>query len=285
MQDKYTLLYNKLWIANVDKVKAVNPLHKIKEKWPNITKDTIVKSNTKLDIVHTELPTDAKKEQKPDISIKEQQKTNTPVIKEEPFNVANSQLVSIDSLILDWEQLVDKINNCTLCKLCYGRKNVVIERGSRTAKWMFVGEGPGEDEDIQGLPFVGKSGQLLDKMIAAMGLDKNNDVYICNVVKCRPPYNRNPEIEEINFCKNYLLSQIELVKPKIIVALGRFSSQTLLNSNLAIGKLRNKVQDFNGIPLIVTYHPAYLLRNPSAKKEAWVDLQLAIKTWDQKFKK
>ena len=171
---------------------------------------------------------------------------------------------------------MDKVNNCTLCSLCDGRKNVVFERGSRKAEWMFVGEGPGEEEDAQGYPFVGKSGQLLDKMILAMKLDKDHDVYVCNVVKCRPPYNRNPEIDEITACKNYLLSQIELVKPKKIIALGRFASQTLLDSNLAIGKLRNKVHCFKEIPLIVTYHPAYLLRNPGAKKDAWNDLKLAM---------
>jgi DNA polymerase len=183
-------------------------------------------------------------------------------------------------LIESWNKLTDLVNNCTLCRLCDRRKNVVIERGNRNSQWMFIGEAPGENEDIEGLPFVGNAGQLLDKMILAMKLDKNNDVYICNTVKCRPPQNRNPEIDEIAACNNYLLSQINLVKPKIIVALGRIAAHTLLNTTIATNKLRNQIHYLqNNIPVIVTYHPAYLLRNPAAKKDAWEDLQLAMKTF------
>lgn len=182
-------------------------------------------------------------------------------------------------LIDNWNTLVDNITNCSKCNLCHSRQNVVIERGSRTAKWMFVGEGPGEREDLQGKPFVGASGQLLQKMIAAMQLDPVSDVYICNVVKCRPPSNRNPEANEIELCKNYLFSQIELVKPRIIITLGRFAFQTLLNTDAALSRLRLKEHHYQKIPLIVTYHPAYLLRNPSAKKDAWADLQLAMKVF------
>ena len=183
------------------------------------------------------------------------------------------------SLIQNWDTLVSEINNCAKCELCHGRQNVVIERGNRTAKWMLIGEGPGEQEDIQGKPFVGASGQLLQKMLGAMNLNPETDVYICNVVKCRPPSNRNPEPGEIETCKNYLFSQIALVKPQIIITLGRFAAQTLLNTTKATGKLRGEVHNYQNIPLIVTYHPSYLLRNPAAKKDAWADLQLAMKTF------
>ena len=161
-----------------------------------------------------------------------------------------------------------------------GRQNTVIDRGNRQAKWMFIGEAPGEHDDVKGVPFVGASGELLDKMITAMKLDVNNDVYICNVIKCNPPYNRNPESHEVNMCNNYLLSQINLVKPQIIIALGRFASQALLSSDLATNKLRGQVHSIKNIPVIVTYHPAYLLRNVAAKKDAWEDLQLAMKVFN-----
>jgi DNA polymerase len=196
-------------------------------------------------------------------------------------NLVNSNPIQNTELIDNWDTLVSNITNCTKCDLCLKRKNVVIERGNRSAKWMFVGEGPGEQEDIQGKPFVGASGQLLQKMIVAMQLDPAIDVYICNVVKCRPPSNRNPEPKEIELCRNYLFSQIELVKPQIIITLGRFAHQTLLNTSVALGRLRLKQHYYNKTPLIVTYHPAYLLRNPSAKKDAWADLQLAIQVFKE----
>lgn len=186
-----------------------------------------------------------------------------------------SQLPLIDN----WDELAIAATNCTKCKLCTGRKNVVIERGSRKARWLFVGEGPGEQEDIQGKPFVGASGQLLNKMIQAMKLNPETDVYICNVVKCRPPYNRNPEPDEIEACKSYLFSQINLVQPDIIITLGRFASQTILNSNIATGRLRGIIHHLDAIPVVVTYHPSYLLRTPSAKADAWEDLQLAMRAF------
>lgn len=178
---------------------------------------------------------------------------------------------------LNWEQLAHKVSICENCKLCENRTQTVLERGNRSAKWMFIGEGPGEQEDLQGRPFVGASGQLLDKMIAAMKLNTEEDVYIANVIKCRPPRNRNPEPEEINSCKNYLLQQIKLVKPQMIITLGRYAVQTLLDTELAVGKLRGKLHHYQDIPLIATYHPSYLLRAPSAKKDAWDDLQLAMR--------
>lgn len=182
---------------------------------------------------------------------------------------------------MNWEQLAHKVSICENCKLCENRTQTVLERGNRNAKWMFIGEGPGEQEDLQGRPFVGASGQLLDKMIAAMKLNTENDVYIANVIKCRPPRNRNPEPEEISSCKNYLLQQINLVKPQMIITLGRYAVQTLLDTELAVGKLRGKVHHYQDIPLIATYHPSYLLRTPSAKKDAWDDLQLAMRSYTQ----
>lgn len=201
---------------------------------------------------------------------------STNVTKNEQSYIKENNAVSSKQLILEWQHLVSEIHSCRDCKLCDNRTHVVIERGNRTAKWMFVGEGPGEQEDIQGKPFVGASGQLLDKMIAAMKLDSEKDVYIANVVKCRPPKNRNPEPEEIQACNHYLKSQIEMVKPAIIITLGRFAAQTLLNTDKAVGKLRNEVHSYKNIPVIVTYHPSYLLRTPTAKKDAWQDLQLAM---------
>ena len=146
---------------------------------------------------------------------------------------------------------------------------------------MFIGEAPGANEDIQGLPFVGAAGELLDKMIHAMQLNTERDVYICNVVKCRPPSNRNPDISEIEACKNYLLNQIRLVKPRMIVTLGRFAIQTILNTQEAVGKLRGQIHRYNDINVVATFHPSYLLRNPAAKKDAWRDLQLAMKAFTQ----
>ncbi len=198
----------------------------------------------------------------------------------QPLAQSSSQRAEIPNqpLILEWEKLVNSIQKCSLCNLCHKRKNVVIERGSRQARWMLIGEGPSTHEDREGLPFTGPSGQLLDKMIAAMKLDPEQDVYICNVLKCRPENNRNPEIAEIEACNNYLSSQIALVKPQIIITLGRYAAQTMLGQDVALSKLRGTVHNYSGIPLIVTYHPTYLLRTPDAKKDAWDDLQLALKT-------
>ena len=195
---------------------------------------------------------------------------------------ANTVQKSTPDLILNWETLANEVKQCTNCNLCYGRKNTVFERGNRNAKWMFIGESPGEAEDSIGTPFASYGGELLDKMITAMQLDPQNDVYICNVIKCRPTYNRNLEKTEMDACRNYILSQIELVKPQIIIALGRFASISLLATDLATAKLRGREYKFMGIPLIVTYHPAYLLRNPEAKKDAWQDLKFAISVHNKK---
>jgi DNA polymerase len=170
----------------------------------------------------------------------------------------------------------EDIGDCTRCALHKGRNKLVFGDGSPTARLMFVGEGPGADEDAQGIPFVGKAGQLLNNMIAAMGL-KREEVYIANVVKCRPPGNRTPEPEEGNTCSPFLFRQIDVVRPKVLVALGATAATDLLGQRQPLAGLRGRVHAFRGMQLIITYHPAYLLRDPRQKKEAWADLQIAMR--------
>ena len=166
----------------------------------------------------------------------------------------------------------DEIGDCRRCKLCSTRKNIVFGTGSPHAALMFVGEAPGADEDAQGQPFVGRAGQLLTKMIEAMGLSRET-VYIANIIKCRPPENRNPQPDEIAACSPFLLKQIEAIRPKVICALGTFSAQTLLETQQKISALRGKFHDYHGVKLLPTFHPAYLLRNPNEKKTVWEDLK------------
>jgi uracil-DNA glycosylase family 4 len=174
------------------------------------------------------------------------------------------------------EVLQASMVGCEKCKLHRGRTTIVFGSGNPKARLMFVGEGPGEQEDLQGLPFVGPAGQLLTKMITAMGLTRD-DVYIANVVKCRPPFNRNPEPDEIGECSPFLLKQIEFINPEIIVALGGVAAKSLLKTEERIGRLRGSVHNFLGRKLIATFHPSYLLRNPAEKKAAWSDLQFVMK--------
>jgi uracil-DNA glycosylase family 4 len=172
--------------------------------------------------------------------------------------------------------LKDEImGDCRRCKLCDERNNIVFGVGSIDARLLFVGEGPGAEEDKQGLPFVGRSGQLLTKMIEAMGISRNH-VYICNVVKCRPPNNRDPEPEEVSSCIPFLKAQLAIIKPKVIVTLGRYASQTLLESTTPMSQLRGQWTSFEGVDLMPTFHPAFLLRNPPKKKEVWQDLQMVM---------
>ena len=184
---------------------------------------------------------------------------------------------------MDWPALREAVTNCSACKLCQGRRQTVFGVGNIRAHWMVVGEAPGEQEDRQGEPFVGKSGQLLDNMLRAIGLTRAEaeparQVYIANTIKCRPPGNRNPEPEELAQCEPFLIRQVALVQPKIILAMGRFAVQSLLRSSEPIGRLRGRVHRYQGVPLIVTYHPAYLLRNLEDKARAWDDLCLAMHT-------
>lgn len=174
------------------------------------------------------------------------------------------------------ERIASELTDCPRCKLCSGRNSVVVGEGNPRAEIVFVGEGPGEEEDLQGRPFVGKAGQLLSKMIEAMGL-KREDVYICNVVKCRPPGNRNPEPDEIEACSPYLERQLAAIQPRVVVALGKFAVQTLLGTDEGITRIRGQFREFKGMRLMPTFHPAYVLRNPASKREVWQDLQAVLK--------
>jgi uracil-DNA glycosylase family 4 len=169
----------------------------------------------------------------------------------------------------------DLIGDCQRCRLAQGRNKIVFADGDANAQLMFVGEGPGADEDAQGLPFVGRAGQLLNNMIAAMGL-KREQVYIANIVKCRPPQNRKPEPDEANTCMPFLERQIEVVRPRVLVALGATAATYLLGMRGSIASMRGRIHDYRGIQSVVTYHPAFLLRDPAQKKEAWKDLQMAM---------
>ncbi|MFN5048033.1 uracil-DNA glycosylase family protein [Roseateles sp.] len=188
---------------------------------------------------------------------------------------------------MDWPQLREAVADCRACKLCEGRKNTVFGVGHERAHWMIVGEAPGQQEDEQGEPFVGQAGKLLDSMLRSLGLARaegppERQVFIANTLKCRPPGNRNPEPEELAQCEPFLQRQIALVQPRIILAMGRFAVQSLLRSNEPIGRLRGRVHEYQGVPLVVTYHPAYLLRNLVDKARAWEDLCLAQDTLERR---
>jgi uracil-DNA glycosylase len=179
---------------------------------------------------------------------------------------------------MNWLQLRAAVAECRACPLHQKRQQAVIGVGDEHAEWLFVGEGPGAEEDARGEPFVGQAGKLLDNMLAAIALQRGQGVYIANVVKCRPPGNRTPEPAEAHACEPYLLRQIELIQPKLIVALGKVAANNLLQTDATLGSLRGRVHDFRGTPLIVTYHPAYLLRNLADKAKAWEDLCFAVET-------
>jgi DNA polymerase len=170
------------------------------------------------------------------------------------------------------EDVKQELGDCQRCALGRLRTNLVFGEGNPKSGLVFVGEAPGGDEDMQGIPFVGRAGQLLSRIIEAMGL-KRKDVYICNILKCRPPGNRNPKPEEINACEPFLIKQLKVIKPQVICALGTFASHTLLKTDVPITVLRGKFHAYHGIQLMPTYHPAYLLRNPGAKKQVWEDVQ------------
>lgn len=181
--------------------------------------------------------------------------------------------------VLEWDALATQVSECRACRLCETRKQTVFGVGARHPEWLFVGEAPGAEEDARGEPFVGQAGRLLDNMLAALGLSRRQTVYIANVLKCRPPANRDPAPEEVALCSPYLLRQIEMLQPRIIVTLGRFASQTLLQSESNLSQLRSRVHRVTiggkDYPVVVTYHPSYLLRTPQDKRRAWADLCLA----------
>ncbi len=174
------------------------------------------------------------------------------------------------------QEIRDDLGDCTRCKLhALGRKQIVFGVGNSNADLMFVGEAPGADEDLQGVPFVGRAGQLLTKMIEAMGF-RRDEVYIANVIKCRPPQNRNPEPDEVEQCEPFLFRQIESIQPKVIVALGSFAAKALLKTSEPISRLRGRVYEYRGAKLVPTFHPSFLLRSPDQKKYAWEDLKRAL---------
>jgi DNA polymerase len=192
---------------------------------------------------------------------------------------------------MDWAQLQNTVASCQACGLCNSRKNTVFGAGDQQARWLVVGEAPGENEDLQGEPFVGNAGQLLANMLRAIGLDRHGTgaqgVYITNVLKCRPPANRNPDKDEVLQCEPYLRRQVALLQPQIILALGRFAAQSVLGASvpdiasIPLGKLRGQVHHYQGVPVIVSYHPAYLLRSLGEKVKAWADLCLAMDEMDK----
>jgi uracil-DNA glycosylase len=204
--------------------------------------------------------------------------SHVEVIAAEPFLQKTESGASRASRIasLDWDALHADIAQCTACKLCKTRTNTVPGVGNRTPDWMVIGEGPGENEDKQGEPFVGRAGQLLDQMLAAVDKSRKENVFIANVVKCRPPGNRDPEPDEIEACAPYLERQIALAKPKLLLAVGKFAGQQVLNTDATVGAMRAKNGERNGIPVVATYHPAYLLRSPLEKAKAWDDLLKAV---------
>ena len=192
---------------------------------------------------------------------------------ERPVVVSRDRLPGVDHM--DWDALREAVAACHACKLCEGRTKTVFGVGDLQADWLLVGEAPGENEDRQGEPFVGQAGKLLDNMLGSLGLSRREQVYIANVLKCRPPGNRNPEPDEIAQCEPFLRRQVALLRPKIILAMGRFAVQTLLQTTEPIGRLRGRVHRYQDVPVVVTYHPAYLLRNLPDKAKAWSDLVLA----------
>lgn len=190
-----------------------------------------------------------------------------------------SNATGVDAM--DWETLQRAVSTCTACALAKTRTQTVFGVGDPHAEWLLVGEAPGAEEDARGEPFVGQAGRLLDNILAAVDLKRGEHVYIANVLKCRPPGNRNPEPQEVARCSPYLERQIALIRPKLIVAMGRFAAQTLLETDTSIASLRGRLHRYRGVPLIVTYHPAYLLRNLPDKAKVWEDLIFARKTLAQ----
>jgi|SRR5665213_2745123 len=187
-----------------------------------------------------------------------------------------------DVTAMDWQALQTSVAQCRACGLCQGRKNTVFGVGVQHPQWMLIGEAPGAEEDARGEPFVGAAGRLLENMLMAVGLQRSTNVFIANVLKCKPPANRDPTLEEVEACSPYLWRQIELVQPRLIVVLGRFAAQTILHTDSSIGSLRGRLHKITvadvAIPVVVTYHPAYLLRSLEEKAKSWADLCLARRT-------
>jgi uracil-DNA glycosylase family 4 len=191
--------------------------------------------------------------------------------------IDNAEPEATASTTDNWDVLQAEVASCTKCALCTTRTQTVFGSGNKQADWMLVGEAPGQHEDEQGLPFIGNAGLLLTEMLRAIGLTRE-EVFITNILKCRPPNNRDPLADEVESCNDYLQRQQKLIQPKIILAIGRIAAQTLLKTDEPLARLRGKVHTFNNTPVVVVYHPAYLLRSLSEKRKAWLDLQLAMQT-------
>lgn len=201
-----------------------------------------------------------------------------PVAIAPPVSPGSLARASVEAL--DWEGLEARVKDCTACKLCEHRTQTVFGVGDQRADWLLIGEAPGQQEDLQGEPFVGQAGKLLDNILRAVGLQRGANVYIANVLKCRPPKNRDPEPDEVLKCEPYLLRQIALLEPKLIVVMGRFAAQSILRTQASIGSLRGRLHTYQGLPVVVTYHPAYLLRTLTDKSKAWTDWSLARATYE-----
>lgn len=203
--------------------------------------------------------------------------TSSVPVQPVPVDVGREKTI----LGLEWTALQDSVASCAACSLCRTRRNTVFGVGDPAAQWMIIGEAPGAEEDARGEPFVGQAGRLLDNMLFALDMTRDKNVFIANVLKCRPPGNRNPEPVEVAQCSPYLVRQVELVQPKLILAMGRFAAQALLNTDASIASLRGKLHRYRDVPVIVTYHPAYLLRNLPDKLQAWEDLVFARSTMQE----
>jgi len=218
----------------------------------------------------------------PEQPVQAQEPAETPAVRVATTPVARTDAETFERAprvsgieAMEWDALAGAVSACRACNLCGTRANAVFGVGDPHADWLIVGEPPGEHEDAQGEPMVGQAGKLLDNMLRALQLSRREKVYITNVLKCRPPGNRNPEPDEIAQCETFLRRQVELLQPKVIVVMGRFAVQSLLASTDAIGKLRGQRHEYAGVPVVVTFHPAYLLRNLPDKAKAWADLCLA----------
>jgi uracil-DNA glycosylase len=204
--------------------------------------------------------------------------TTPPASSASPPDEPAAATVSTPVSSMGWSELREAVRTCSACGLCKQRKQAVFGVGAEAGPWLFIGEGPGADEDEIGEPFVGQAGKLLDAMLAAIGISRGRDAYIANVVKCRPPGNRTPTLEEAGACAAFLDRQIELIGPRLIVALGKTAASRLLQTEASLGSLRGRVHEYRGTPLVVTYHPAYLLRSLPEKAKAWEDLLFARRT-------
>lgn len=220
--------------------------------------------------VRATIPVSAARDQSPTVRRPAPQAAKTAAA---PISIDPDRAVRVAQM--DWQALAKEASACGACTLCKQRKQAVFGVGAQTAPWLFVGEGPGEEEDQKGEPFVGPAGKLLDAMLAAAGLQRGREVYIANVVKCRPPGNRTPTVDEASACAPFLDRQIDLIQPKLIVALGKTAVVHLTGSDASMASMRGKVHSYRGIAVVATYHPAYLLRSLTEKLKAWEDMQLA----------